>query len=85
MMTPQHRAGEAPAHPVVTQDRLAHGDQLLADRRVDDQAEPGVVLDPWLCSSLPRLRRVVLLVEDGRAGVGRRAQVQKSGHRRQQP
>ena len=82
-MTPQHRAGEPPAQPVVAEDRLADRDQLLADRRVDDQPVAGVVLDAVVEQHLPGLRRVVLLVEDRGARIGRRVEVQEPRQRRQ--
>ena len=78
-----HRAGEPPAQPVVAEQRLADRDQLLADRRMHHQPVAGVVLDAVVVQHLPGLRRVVLLVEDRRAGIGRGAQVEETGHRRQ--
>ena len=78
-----HRAGEPPAQPVVAEQRLADRDQLLADRRMHHQPVAGVVLHAVVVQYLPGLRRVVLLVEDRGAGVGRRAEVEETRHRRQ--
>ena len=79
----EHRAGEPPAQPGVAEQRLADRDQLLAHRRMHDQAVTGVVLDPVVVQHLPGLWRVMLLVEDRGAGVGGRAQVHRPGQRRQ--
>ena len=68
------RRGRAPAPAVVAEHRLADRDQLLAQRRVDDQLVAGVVLDAAVAQHLPGLRDVVLLVEDRRAAVGRPVQ-----------
>ena len=67
------RTGESPAQAVVAEDRLADRDQLLADRWVHHQPVAGVVLDAVVVHHLPGLRRVVLLVEDRGARVGRGA------------
>ncbi len=80
----QQGAGEPPAESVVTEDGLPDRDQLLTDRRVNHQAVPGVVFHPMVVQHLPGLGCVMLLVEDGGAGIGQRAQVQEPGHRGQQ-
>lgn len=79
----QQRAGEPPPQAGVAEQGLADGDQLFADRRMDDQAEPRIVFDPVVVEGLPGLWGVVLLVEDRRAGIGRRTQVEEPGCRRQ--
>ena len=77
------RAGESPAQPAVTEQRLAEGQQFLADGRVHHQAVSGVVLDTVVAKHLPGLRRVVLLVEDRGAAIGGRAEVEEPRQCRQ--
>jgi hypothetical protein len=73
------RCRDAPAEPVVSEDHLADGDELLAQRRMDDEFVARVVLHAAVAQHLPRLQRVVLLVEDGGAAVGRVAEAREPG------
>ena len=50
-ITPHTAPLEPPAQPGVAEYRLARRHQLLAERRVNHQAEAGIVLYPKLCSS----------------------------------
>jgi hypothetical protein len=57
----------------------------LPERRVDHELEAGVVLDAAVAQHLPRLRHVVLLVEDRGAAVGGAAEAREPDGRRDQP
>ena len=81
----RQRRREPPADGVVAEQRLADRDELLAQRRVDHELEAGVVLDAAVAQHLPRLRHVVLLVEDGGAAVGGAAEAREPDGRRDQP
>ena len=81
----RQRRRDPPSDGVVAERGLAERDQLLAERRMDDQLEAGVVLDAAVAQHLPRLRDVVLLVEDGGAAVGGAAEAREPHGRRDEP
>jgi hypothetical protein len=74
------RGREAPADAVVAEQPFADRDEVLAHRRVHGQFVAGVVLEAAVAQHLPRLRHVVLLVEDRGAVVGRETQVLEANH-----